>query len=613
MAPRANAARDLRQVAVPWMLVEVPVALFSAWTLAYHLTLALGLPARRVCLVWIVALGLLAPLARGRQRRGGSVSFAVAALLLAGVAGTAAVVFSAPNLDDLSFFHRAALQLRHLRDPFFRVDTVHDARNVPNLSVLHSMTSYEPLMAMGARALGLDPLVTYQRAGAFGAGAFLAMTLVLLAAEFGAGPGLALAQATAALGFLAIDGNAARALGNVTVQRFWQGKCILWGALLPATLLLAHRFLRRPGARSLAFVGLAGIAAVGLSGSATFLFTALVVCIAVAWPIASRGGRPAIATAALLPLGAAYPAAIGAAFAAGVLPRPDMSLWGNWEPDWWRNVYGYVVGDGRTLLRDAVLLFVVPALGLRGVDRRFLPLLSLVVVATMMNPLSGPIVLRHVTPANYWRLAYLLPLLPCAGLAATCCLAPSQSTLARAAGVLALAVVLWSFDASALLRNPRCALGDPCLPARELAFARHALPHLGPRDRVLAPEEVVWVLGLLEPRLRFVAGRTIETRGLFLSAGRADEGIVRDAAQRLVSEGRINDEAIAGLRQALARGLRAIVVPVDLEPVVSDLLVREGMRARVGERDSGYALLLLDASARSVDGSAPPGVRHREP
>jgi hypothetical protein len=519
---------------------------------------------------------------------------------MATTSGLLAVVSAVPNADDVSFFHRALVQLRYLDQPFRLVDTLHDARAVPPLSILHYLTAYEPFVAMAARSLGLDPLWTYQSAGAFAAAALLSITLVLLAMELGASPPLAMATAAAALAFLAIDGNLQRTFGSMAFPRFWQGKCILWSTLLPATLLVTYRFLREPTARHFIIVLLAGVCAVGLSGSGTVLFPGLVLCASIAYVIARGPGDRRAATAALVNLASVYPLGIGFAFAVGVLPKPDMTTWSQWEPVWWRNLYGYVIGDAKTLVRDFVLLLLVPALALRPPHRRFLLLFSFVVAAVFLNPISGPRVLRIVTPANYWRFAYLLPLPLCAGLVVTC-VVPPGSLARRASGAAALLTIAWAFESPALLQSPHPTLTGYKLPPSELTFASIALPHLRPGDRVLAPEQVVSTFALLDPTLRFVAGRSIETPGLFRTAGRAEEGARRVGAQRIVSQGTVTDEGQAGLRDAVGRRLRAVVTLPSLEPVVVPLLQDAGGQWTVAARDTTYTLFLRTAD----DGRGP--------
>jgi hypothetical protein len=580
-------------VGILWDLVELPIAGFAAWTLAYHLTVLGALPARRV---WVIAALLVPPavvlVARGRSRRDRRLDAVVgAALLLAIGAGAMTFVTSSPNLDDLSFFHRALVQLHHLRQPFHLADTLHDTHGIPSLSILHSLTAYEPLMAMGAHAIGLDPLWAYQHVGAFCAAASLALTLVLLSAELGVAPGLSVAAAACAITFLALDGNVIRSFGNVALGRFWQGKCILWSALLPATLLLVYRFLRAPAPRHHAMVVLAGISAVGLSGSGTVVFPALVLSVALADLLALRLRHPGPPLLAVL--GSAYPCAIGLAFAAGVLPRPDMETWSHWEPVWWRNAYGYVVGDPSTLVRDLCLL-LVPAFALEGRARLLLVLLPPVIVALFLNPLSGPIVLRVITPANYWRFVYLFPLPLCAGLIVACWTARGRGR--RSVAVLALIAIAAAFRSPVYAANPLGPTAGYELPPAELAFARATLPRLRPGDRVLAPEQVVWTLALLDPTLRFVAGRSIETPSLFRAAGRADGGMRRAAAQAFVTTGTPAAGADAGLRDAIARGLRAVVTPTASEAVVTAAITAAGGHAMVATEAADYGLLLLSRS-----------------
>jgi hypothetical protein len=564
-------------------------------------TLVAALPAR---LVWLPFAFLLAPalwlawasrkrLPR-RRRSGGAWLAAVCALSLA--SGAFTMILLRPDHDDLTYFHRALAQLEELDRPFFTGDTVHNVPGLPPASVLHVMTSYEPMVALGARLAGVPPLAAYHLAVPFLAGTLLPLVYLLLYRRLRLGRGLALAATAVALLFLVEDGGTHRSFGNVAYVRLWQGKTILWTLLIPATLLLAQRFLQRPTRSNLAFVAMAAVSGVGLSNSGVYLMPLLLLSLGAAHLLSRGVSRRRLAPALLLGLAGFYPLALAGALVTGWLPQPseEGTLWRTGFPaEWWRNLL-LVLGDGAGAARDGLLLLAFPALAPRGPLRRLLPLLAGMVCVLAVNPVAGPLWMELIWPASYWRMAYLFPVPLCAGLlvCAWPLLRPRRPALRLGVGLLVL-LAAWSAHRRSVLspenRTTFKAPGEYRFFPRELAFARAVAPRLHGK-RVLASEEVVVVLALLDASIRFEAARPGETLHAFLNAGLREEGERRVAAQNLVAAGWRRPGSEAALLRSLEGSIDALIVGREFLP--ADVMAAASSAWEEAQRDAYYVLLL---------------------
>jgi Family of unknown function (DUF6077) len=594
-----------------WIPLEATVAGFACWTLAYHFVLVTRLPARTAGPLF-AALLLLAlwPLARRWRRARLRAARPARSAALAALSISTALFASTvqrPDADDFDYFHRVLSQATRPDEPFLITDTTHwVAGPAPAFSTLHLMTSYEMFLGFVAGLAGLDPLAFYQNAPPLAAGALLPIVYVLLYREFRLRE-MQVAAAALAVVFLVLDGNGHRSFGNVTLVRLWQGKTVLWTLLVPMTFLFCRRFLRRPTQGNLGVLALAVVCGVGLSGSGLFLVPASIGAAALSDLCLRRRGASRIARAVVINAAWAYPAVIALAYGLGALPRPhDVGIWSEGWAEGWRGNLGMVVDSPATLVRD---LWILVALPLAVLSR---PLGWLVVgysaslFVLYLNPASGGLWLRAVQPAAFWRFLYLLPLPWCAGLALP---GLAKSRRAAAVAVVAALAVGVAFRAH-VLRAP-VTFKTPFayrLPGRELAFVRRALPSVQGR-RVLAPEAIVTVMGLLDPGVRFEATRAVSTRHTFRNAGQSTEGQRRIAAQAVVST--CNGPALGAsgeesLRQSVAAGTDAVVA-VDCSaalPVLQEMTV--GGKWSWGFAADGYVLALRNRSRGEAPAATTP-------
>jgi hypothetical protein len=591
------------------LLAVLITGIFASWTLSYHFALVVRLPARATVFPF---LAILLPLLAWSRRDGWLALhsprrewlYAAGVLGLAGGIAFLSLLAESHNPDDYNFFHRALVQLDCLDQPFLLTETGLNPPGLPQLSILHAMTSYEPAVALAARLLGLDPLGCYQNGGAFLGVVLLVVMLVLLYHHFHLQPPMALAAALVAILYMVSDARPQRSYGNILLYG-WIGKFLLWGVWLPWTLVLALRFLRRPRFSRMALLLLAGVCATGLSGSGVFLFPVEIACISLAYLLHAPLSWKRLRRAVLANAGGSYCLAIAALSLVGTIPRPvNIEVWTQgWPATWWRDL-GLVFSHRGLMLRDALSVLLLPWFALTGAFARLATLLGIAVLLIVANPLTGPLWMQIVTPAAYWRFVFLLPLAWYAGLIVpSLCLKRASrlraigSRIAAIAAIIAIAAAgrhsyFWPSRVSSQIsvKSP----WEVRLPRQEAAFARLAIPHLGGRY-VLGPESVCASIALLDSKVRFDAVRG--TQHVLAQAGLREEGIHRHAAQRAVTQGDMNQsqELVVALRESFARGVDAVVL-IDSAPVRRLVMPQLTENAAITWRPSvagfGYLLFL---------------------
>ncbi len=603
------------------LLVTLTTELLGSWTLAYHLAMLLGLSPRQT---GIVFLGILLPAlilsrrywARAIHCSRGERRFAAGVVCLGCAFALFALCVYNYNADDYGFYHRALVQLRFPDQPFRLTEAGLLPQGFPLASMLHAMSSYEMAVAFTAHLLGADPLWSYQNGVGFLNVVLLSVGAALLHRQFRVGAKMALLATFASMLFLVVDARESRSFGDL----LWygsNGKVLLFGVLLPWTVLLALRCLRRPlWSRFLPLV-LAGVCATGLSGSGLFLFPAELFLVSIAYLFQSRPSWRRFRRAVLLNTASVYCTTIVAAALVGVIPKPaNTDIWmQGWPGEWWRNL-GLVWATPQLVVRDALLVFVLPLFALRRSYARLACSVGVTWLVVVANPLVGPLWIRVVAPGAYWRFVFLLPMAWYAGLIVPALfarhkrLAADHEYMVPVAGrtvavlaILAMAIAWRSLDPSRRaptawrFKSPQ----ELRLPRPEAEFARLAIPHLQGRH-ILGPEHACICIALLAPGTSgFEAVRS--TEHFLVNAGLPEEGRLRVLAQKAVTEGDAQGdrtaELTASLRKSFDRGVDAVIF-VDSEPVrrlvVPQLADRSSAAWRRCVAGCGYALYLREAS-----------------
>jgi hypothetical protein len=599
-----------------FIFIEFILQIFSSWTLAYHFSLITHLPAKSIVIpflvIWLPMIGLFwqrwlrmiknskGVLLHQKQERW----FLLGAIILALSTGGFTLIISRPDADDFSFFHRALFQLSHTDLPFFLTNTNHNVPNLPPLSLSHVMTSYEPLVAMTASEIGIDPLWAYQNASAFIVGVILPFVYILLYRQFRLRKTFALVATFFSFLFLILDGNLHRSFGNFALVRCWQGKVILVMLLVPLTFLITHRFLCHPSFRNFSLIFMTTICAVGLSSSGVFMIPILVFGISIAYVLGYGFSLIRIRRAVFLNVASFYGIMIALVFILGVTPSPvDSTAWTQgWPLNWWNDLK-LVIGDSTSLICDLLILLVLPIATLKHPLSRFPVLLTIALSLIFANPIWGPFWLEKIQPAAYWRLIYLFPLPWCVGLLANIAIQrdPLRTRVTRIGiGIIILIAIAYAYQFS-VLPSPQNATiikfkspWELKFSTPELTFARSIGTTLSTRN-LLAPEKVVVVLGLLDPNIKFETTRSAETLHVFRNIGKEEEGFRRVAAQNFIGTCIRSPDNESALLESLGKGIDAIIArdcEPNLQTALISLLVSSDTRWREAAHNNGYVLFL---------------------
>jgi hypothetical protein len=267
-----------------------------------------------------------------------------------------------------------------------------------------------------------------------------------------------------------------------------------------------------------------------------------------------------------------------------------------------------LVLDGpRVVVRDAILLFIVPAMLLGRLARRYLVAFCLMLVCLFANPIAGPRMMTILTPGAYWRLCYLLPLPLCFGLTVsgftTRRLSP-LSLLRMIVSIVAVLSVFWSLSATVFHQAYTKSPSELKFLPREYEFVRAAMPEIRQGSVVLAPEEIVCVLALVRPDLRFEAARPLEATRVFRSAGKAVDGKTRTMAQSLLFEREPPPQSEAAFLKVLDNRIDYLFARSPSFPAARRLLDERGVTFSVKTADQWYTFASLGPYS-----SAPPGPR----
>lgn len=577
------------------VLFEAGIVFFGCWTISYHVVLFTALPAIINPLLF-VPLTLLFTAIFFRKwthlwpLRDNSLILNIAAI--SAITGCFALVNFRPDADDIEFFHRAFVQNFASYQPYATTDTIHNLNNLPALTILHVATSYEPLMAFLAKILHIEPVWFYQNIGALVAAILLPPVYALLYAEFGVKKRTIPLCIIVSILFLLLDGNMHRSFGNVSLVRFWQGKTILWSLVIPTATLFFHRFLVAPKARRFMILCFLCASAMGLSNSAVFLLPVLSAAISVAFLLCHGLNKRLIFTGILSCLPTLYCLGFGIVLKIGLLPVPNLAVF-QWPQTTWLANLWLVMGSITTLIRNLFVLVVVPLINLRSPHKFFFLAFGATLCLIFANPLTGPLWIEALTPANYWRFMYLFPLPWCAGLAAKAMIPMGQFRLNRTTWVFPVLLLLFilAFKAPAAQLNNLKYPSDYNFSRRVTRFCLLAKDLLNNRQ-VLASPEIAEVLPLFNPTLRMESHRPNSTIHILRNAGLLSEGERRSKAQAVVGSGYKSDESIHAFQESIEKGIDAIVTQEQYLPLVLQELGTQKKNWSVALVSSGYNLLL---------------------
>lgn len=565
-------------------LLAVAVVAFAVWTAWYELALAQLVPGvLAAVLALVTTVVLVVPvwrLARAVPPGPGAATWVAvsAAVVLAGVTA----VVSRPDLDDAAFVTRSTwiAGTGRITDR----DTMFSDGMWPGLNGQSPyVPSVEALVGFLARASGvsvgslvyvvLPPL----------AAAVAAWTLWLLLRSWGARrPAWSLVLVCV---FLLLGGATPASFGTYELTRIWQGKAFFLAAVVPLLYACGTAYWRA-GTRSgrlvmLAAAGLLGIAAVGLTTSATFVVPAIAVVAAVPGLLSRRWVR----SGALVVVMSAAP--VAAAFAS-VLVRGAVSLTaeplGATEIPWVK-----VLGTGL----PALVAALAAALAVAGAiaparwatadppPARVTAAATGLVGAALCVPWVPHLVSAVLgTTAVSWRLAWVVPVPVLVGLVASLPARHRGAPLALVAPLVVVALAvggipLWDGRNGAAVQSPLAWKVYP----EDLRAAEWVVRE-DPAGRLLAPVRIVSSVRTLTHTVLAVGGR--DDHMATLDTLPDSHAPLRRALQR-VAEGTPAAGDLATVPLALERLDVAIVCGVWMSPETRALLA-----------DAGYVERYLD-------------------
>jgi hypothetical protein len=593
-----------------YFAMSVAVGLLSSWTLAYHIVALGRWPAAWVLLLFAVFMAHWTwffgvrwrKLLLGVRREWRHV---LLVLLIGASVGIVTLVVGRPCADDFNFFHRALLQVGHLERPFFVADTAHNVPGLPALSVLHAQTSYEMLTAVISTVTRADPFLVYHNVAPFFCCLLLAFVYSALFRELGFSKTESLAATAVAFFFISVlDWRIGKSWGRF-FSFLWLGKSLLWIGIVPMLMLMSWRMLRSPSRRRWALVAGTVIGSFGLSGSALTLVPTMVGGVGLAYLANRRFCAQAWARCGLLGTALVYWAGMALFVLLGPAPLPeDMTIWGpnSKHPGiWWQNL-GVAIGGPVSVVRDLILLLVVPWFAVNRRRAAFITALTGALCLVFANPVFSQWLIDRLPPNAYWRFVFLLPLPLCAGLCVRLGKKNASSPWGRTVAAMCFVAVVAAVFADNVA--PR--------EIRRLVFLKAPWQNRFPPDEwklvqdlenildnksVLASDDIAWLAALGIPSARFEAVRG-DTRHVFANVGQPEEGHRRVRALRFVSSCRPRMQDLKAFLVSADQNVDTLIFPECSDQAHRDrkqLLARAGGDSwREAYRDRRYAVLLKE-------------------
>jgi hypothetical protein len=496
---------------------RAPIVLAVALALVVAAAVALAFARRPWPLLWVLwvaaAIAVLIAGARGplvppgRSRRSAGAGAGVALAWAAGIAALSLVLVK-PNADDAYYLRQAAWIAEHERFPLR--DTLHSHDVLP-ATFSPPLPSFEPLLGTlaGTAGLTVPELAFLVVAPVVSALAVLALWRLLRTWQVRmVAPALSVAIVFLLFAVEPADTDVGldHLPGDFFVARPWQGKVVLAAVLVPLLFSLLHEHAARR--RSLLLLAAAGVAAVGLSTTGTFLIP--VVALACLVPAARRAPRHA---AAGLAAACAYPAA---AMAVALLSEGRQPA--RWRPQ-------DIAPEALVLpaVGSGLLAFVTVTAALAGPlllaprCARLGTAMAALLAALAFAP-GVPDLLYDLTGLGrpLWRLMWAMPIAALVGALATQPAAAHPRAAVRLLPALAVGALVALAGTPVWQGRNTGLAGHPALKrdASQLAVATALSGLSRDGDVVLAPAGVSSTLLMIDGRVNAVAPRLLYTQAL---------------------------------------------------------------------------------------------------
>ncbi len=516
-------------------LVDVTLALFASWTIAYQVALITRIDRD---LTWIIAAvvavvialvlrRLWSPDAHPRDERPGT-----EVLLIAGLAvafGLVTVIVRSPGGDDAYFLNRALYVSTH-PGAFPIRDTIFADQVFPTIVPPDVVASYESLVGAVAAHVPIDVRTLYYLVfpTVFAMLGVLAMWRIARSAK----ASLPLVVAIGAVFFAGL--NSANNGWSMAVFRPFWGKGILVWLIVPTLWHHATDFARTASRRSWVLAAVTGVAAVGFTSSGTFIAVVVIAACVVA-ALVHAGFPRAVALAAT----AAYPLAVGVIGSVALASIVGESIVG---PSGCTGSLGRVFGPGTELWVSALMVVAAWAV-LRAREVRTGVAVASAAALALITGIGVSILDVAGAGVISWRLLWAVPVPFLFGAVVDAPLHAKRIRGTITACVLA-AVLLLAIAPGRLLGG----LADVSRPSWDLepsavAAAQRLIRLADGAGIVAAPNRVSVVISGLSTEVRAANPRQIYVDALSESHGRAFRGRERALIARGVMGDDVDEEA----------------------------------------------------------------------
>ncbi len=408
--------------------------------------------------------------------------------------------------------------------------------------------------------------------------------------------------------FLLIDGNSGKSFGNFAFTRIWQGKAIVFTLLIPMIFFITSRFLNSKALFYFILIVMAGICGVGLSNAAVYLCPPLVICIALAHAINECIANKCIYTGRTIILiliagaGTFYCIVFMLAILAGILPTPaDVTAWTTLWPNNWLDNIRMVIGSNAEFLRDTCILFCLPWLNQKNAKK--ILCFSLLLILIFFNPITGPIWVKVVMPASYWRLIYLMPLPFCVGLIVLLLdfEGAKQGRVLKQTGIFMAIILLIVLTVQNTVLSPHwVGYKSPLeyqFARKDLSFSSAIVTQVSSK-KILALEEIAVVLPFLDHNIKLETTRWGATYHVFSNAGLRTEGLRRLKAWEMVATGKRDAYIDDAMKQSISNGVDAIITRKEFLNTIMTFLSEQSSGWESSYKDENYALLVRSVSKK---------------
>ncbi|CDZ79052.1 hypothetical protein BN59_03368 [Legionella massiliensis] len=576
--------------------------IFSSWTIAYHIVLVSRIPVYYLTYIFFcsfLCILLLLHSLSNVQINKINIKVLFFLLITALIIASYSILSLRPDNDDIEFYHRAFLQSIHIDLPIYLNETLLNKEDLPPISILHLATSYEYFTVFIAHLLKTNSVViAYQNLMSFFVAFLFPFIYFSIYRYLGFSNKKAFVAVLLVISFLLIDGNVHRSFGNVSFARLWQGKTILWNLLVPISFIILRNFLIFRSKFFFVCLLLIGVCAVGLSNSGVYLFPILIASVAIAKFI-SMNKKKLEEYRFLIYLGitSIYCVIFGVGICSNLLPMPhDKSVWAiGWPSLWYKNIM-LVFDNFEIIIRDFIFLFALPLVTLENKTGKFICLYSISLILLCINPITGPIWLSIIEPASYWRIVYLFPIPLCAGLLAksVCFSKPLHKKNFVAAAAVISCIVAFKHAAISFKTSAYKTPFEYKFDKKALKSSEGMNAFLLNRN-VLAVDEIINILPLINPTIKFEAGRGSSVIYYFNEYGNSEEGHRRANAKYYVETGAIF--AQEDFITSILNGVNAVIMRNKLAMnIVNTIqsLKSEENRWKIVYADEDYSLVLKE-------------------